>query len=310
MDLSIIVPCFNSEESLDELGKRLQMQLESLRIEGEVIFIDDGSVDSTWLEILNLSFKHSNFIGIQFARNFGQHKAIHAGLARSSGNWAIVMDADLQDSPEAIADLYLQATENNDDAVIVKRIGKSTNSINRATSRLFRLALYGYSNIKIPEKTGNFGIYSRKLVSQILSFTDQEFLFPALVQACHPTVSYLEVPRDLRKLGKTSYTLRSRIRLAATTFLWNSNGVLKLSLQVGLASTAFGLTFGLVLIIDRLTGNLVIPGWTSVIVTLVFSNGLTLSMLGALGMYIGKIFDYNKSRPLYVIRKSTEIRES
>lgn len=310
MDLSIIVPCFNSEASLSELGNRLQQQLKKLRIQGEVIFIDDGSVDSTWEEILNLSKKHSNFIGIQFARNFGQHKAIHAGLARSLGKWAIVMDADLQDSPEAIADLYFQAKENNYDAVIVKRIGKSTNSINRATSRLFRLALYGYSKIELPKNTGNFGIYSRKLVNLILSFTDQEFLFPALVQACHPSVSYMEVPRELRKKGKTSYSLRARLRLAATTFLWSSNGVLKLALQVGIASTLLGLSFGLVLITDRLTGHPAIPGWTSVIVTLVFSNGLTLSMLGVLGLYIGKLFDYNKTRPLYVIRKSTEFTES
>lgn len=300
MQISIIVPVYNSSKFLELLANRITESLTYFD-SFEVILVDDGSNDESWDIIQSLAVSSKNFRGVRLSRNFGQHIAILCGMDNARGDWTIVMDADLQDEPETILPLYQKAIESGMDAVIATSGVKSS----RHTSRFFRRAFRRASGLEVVNHSGNFGIYSRRIVEAVKSLGDKEVLFPALVQWVGFPVTTLTVQRPPSDFG-TNYNFSKRLRLALQALIWNSNKILHVSIFFGFMSAFLALLSAIALLVLYSGSTKSVPGWTSTMVTIFFVGGLSLMSNGILGVYVGKIFDSIKARPRYIASDRTD----
>jgi dolichol-phosphate mannosyltransferase len=299
--VSVVVPIYKSEQTIQELCERVLATLKAKKLNGQIILVNDGSPDQSWSLIRKLSSTNKSVIGLNLARNFGQHNAILAGLNAASGDWVVVMDADLQDHPEAIGDLFDKATSEGFDAAIAKRVGQANGAVNALTSKLFYRVLKSASGIDGGADEGNFGIYSKRLIDTVKSVADQDFFFPAVVRWAGFKSTSIEVSRSEREFGESSYTFRRRLNLALRVLVVNSNKLLRLSISVGLITSTIALIYAIYLVIANLLGDIQVAGWTSVMVAIFFMGGAVLVSNGVLGLYLGKIFDSTKGRPRYIV---------
>jgi len=299
--LSVVVPIYRSEQTIRELSSRVLAVFASRGIEGEIVLVNDGSPDHSWQLISQLAAENKAIRGINFARNFGQHPAILAGLNAARGSWVVVMDADLQDTPEAIGDLYDHAIAGDHDAVIARRVGQANGAVDAFTSRLFYRVLRNFAGVETGTDEGNFGIYSSRLIASVKNVGDQDFFFPTLVRWAGFKTTTLDVPRLEREQGVSAYTFSRRLNLALRVLVINSNKLLQLSITVGLIASTLAVLYGIYLIIANATGGIKVEGWTSVMVAIFFIGGAILVSNGVLGLYLGRVFDSTKNRPRYIV---------
>ena len=299
--LSVVVPIYRSEQTIRELSSRVLAVFASRGIEGEIVLVNDGSPDHSWQLISQLAAENKAIRGINFARNFGQHPAILAGLNAARGSWVVVMDADLQDTPEAIGDLYYHAIAGDHDAVIARRVGQANGAVDAFTSRLFYRVLRNFAGVETGTDEGNFGIYSSRLIASVKNVGDQDFFFPTLVRWAGFKTTTLDVPRLEREQGVSAYTFSRRLNLALRVLVINSNKLLQLSITVGLIASTLAVLYGIYLIIANATGGIKVEGWTSVMVAIFFIGGAILVSNGVLGLYLGRVFDSTKNRPRYIV---------
>jgi len=211
------------------------------------------------------------------------------------------MDADLQDTPEAIGDLYDHAIAGDHDAVIARRVGQANGAVDAFTSRLFYRVLRNFAGVETGTDEGNFGIYSSRLIASVKNVGDQDFFFPTLVRWAGFKTTTLDVPRLEREQGVSAYTFSRRLNLALRVLVINSNKLLQLSITVGLIASTLAVLYGIYLIIANATGGIKVEGWTSVMVAIFFIGGAILVSNGVLGLYLGRVFDSTKNRPRYII---------
>ena len=253
-----------------------------------------------YASIKKLAEKDNRVKGINFSRNFGQHKAISAGLEYARGEWTVVMDCDLQDQPEEILKLYNKAQEGYD-AVFGQRIGRQHSRRKRWASRAF-IAVYDYlSDSKTDPTIGNFSIISRKVVDGLKELKEQHHPYTFFVIWLGFKRTYIEVDHAKRETGTSSYNFKRLIELAMDNIVSQSNKLLKMSIKFGFGLASFSALYALYLVIKYFMTDEMVPGWTSVMVSIYFIGGLIFANLGLIGLYIGKIFDETKNRPLYVI---------
>jgi len=211
--ISVVSPVYGCRDSLNTLYTRLKETLVKISEDFEIIFVNDASPDNAWETIRELALKDDRVKGINLARNFGQHKAIAAGLDHSQGDWVVVMDCDLQDKPEEIIKLYNKAQEGYD-AVFGQRIGRQDSRRKRWASRLF-IAVYDYlSDSKTDPTIGNFSIISRKVVEGLKQMKEQHHAYTFFVIWLGFKRTYVEVEHAKREIGKSSYNFRRLITLA------------------------------------------------------------------------------------------------
>ena len=299
--VSIVVPCYFSSETLDELFAELVSSLESSGEQFEIILVDDGSSDDTWGKIKFLARSDTRVIGLRFTRNFGQHKAIFAGLKKSCGEWVIVMDADLQDEPKAIPVLLAKAREGGVDFVLARRISKQHSRLKRIGSRFFAFAYRKLTGNTHDSSIGNFGAYSRKVVQTVSEFGDRDFVLGSLVRWAGFKSSTVEILHRKRAVGVSSYSLRKLIELGSSVLIANTNRLLSVIVYFGGILSALSAFAAAYLIFLFLLGLGSPPGWASIMVTILLSTGALMTSLGVVAIYIGKIFDLAKSRPLYIV---------
>jgi glycosyltransferase involved in cell wall biosynthesis len=300
IDISVIVPVYKNEPFIDELVSRLKVTLESITHDFEIIFVNDGSPDNSWELIKRNAANDSRVTGIRFARNFGQHTAITAGVDYCTGHWLVVMDGDLQDRPEEITKLYQKAREGYD-VVFARRQVRKDNFLKKIISKLFYKILDRLVDGRTDPTVANFGIYSRKVIDYFKKMRERSRFFPLFIRWLGFETAYVVVKHGERASGKSTYTFSKKINLALDTIISMSNKPLKISIKLGFLISFISFLFGLWLIIKYLVWDIPVMGWTSMMVSLYFLGGLLLSMIGVLGMYIGKIYDEAKNRPLYVI---------
>lgn len=303
--LSVVVPVYGCKECIVELCRRIDRAVASNITEDyEVVLVNDASPDQAWPTIQELALVDARIRGINLSRNFGQHCAITAGLDHSRGTWVVVMDCDLQDQPEEIPKLYL-AAQKGYDIVVGIREKRQDNWFKRTTSRLFYRVFDYFTGTRVENSIANFGIYSRKAVEGICMLREQHRSFGLF--AIWVGFNRLEIPvaHAQRQLGESSYTLRKLVRLAMDSILAHSNTLLWISVKLGLFFSIASLTMGAWLITRYLTWGIPLVGWTSLMVTIFFSTGLIIGCIGIMGLYIGKIFDEVKGRPLYIIASAT-----
>lgn len=301
--ISIVTPVYGCSACLKELYSRLVATLETIGCNFEIIMVNDASPDNSWEIIKSVCKEDKRVKGINLSRNFGQHNALSAGLHHANGNFVVVMDCDLQDKPEEIIKLYNKACEGYD-YVVAQRKDRSDQFIKKFTSRLFYKLFNYIVDFPADRTVANFGIYSKAVIDSVLLFKEQNRTFPFILNQVGYSSCAIEIEHNRRAYGKSKYTLRKSLKLATDILVSQSSKPLTFSIYLGFLISVLSFIYGIVLIFRYF--YLDVPlGYTSIIVTILFIGGLLFANLGILGLYIGKVFNETKSRPLYIIREKT-----
>lgn len=302
--ISVVVPVYKAENSLDELYLRLKAALESISPNFEIVLVEDCGGDNSWQVIERLAIADPRVCGIQFSRNFGQHYGITAGLDYCQGDWVVVMDCDLQDRPEEIPRLYAKVQEGYD-IVLARRSTRQDPLLKRATSWLFYKIFSYLADIEYDGDSGNFRIMSRKVAASFCQMREQLRFFGGLVQWMGFPTTSIQVKHAERFEGKSTYTYAQLWKLASESIIAYSDKPLRLAVRIGFLMAFFSFFYGAYILGLAILYGSQIPGWSSLIVSLYFIGGIIIAILGILGIYLGKTFDETKKRPLYIIRRAT-----
>lgn len=305
VEISVVISAYRCEKFIKEMHRRLVITLESLACSFEIIFVNDCSPESDWEAIKKLSNADKRVKGINFSRNFGQHYAITAGLDNAAGNWIVVMDCDLQDRPEEIEKLYNKAKEGFD-IVYARRAERKDGFLKKLSSKLFYKVLSYLTEIEQDETVGNFGIYSRKTIEAVKNLKENLRYFPVKIRWVGFSSTTIPVEHSANSERKSSYNFRRLFSLALDVMLATSNKPLKLVIQLGMLISATSFVFAVYLFIKALSGDYLIAGWPSLIVSIWFLSGIIILILGIIGLYVGKTFDETKNKPLYIIKETTD----
>ena len=304
MKISTIIPVFKCSDCLNDLVERLINTLSNITNDFDIILVNDSSPDNSWEEIKKITLKDVRVKGINLSRNFGQHNAISAGLDYADGDWAIVMDCDLQDQPEEIIKLYQKAKEGFD--VVFGERNKRNDSMHKKLGSWLFYSIYNYcTDYQSSHLTANFSIISKKVVLAFQKLKEQNRSYYLFVNWLGFKRTTVKIEHKARAKGKSSYTFFKLINLAIDNILTYSNKPLKISVYFGFLLTFFSSLAIITLIIRYFVYSINVEGWTSIIVSILFLGGLLSMNIGIAGLYLGKIFDETKKRPIYVIEEKT-----
>jgi glycosyltransferase involved in cell wall biosynthesis len=304
--LSVVIPVYNESSLIDELIKRVKTNVNLITEDYEIIIVDDGSQDNTWNSIENEAKSENRIKGIKFSRNFGHHYAITAGLYNSNGEWVVVMDGDLQDRPEVIPDLYKKAQEDFD-VVFVSRQNRPENLYYRIAQKIFYWILRSLSGIDFDSRQANFSIINNKVVEAFKNFPENARFYGSTIKWLGFKRTFIVADHGARYSGKTSYTIRKRVRLASDIILSFSERPLKFAISLGLLMSIASILLALWIIYGTLNWGYSVTGWSSGMVAILFSGGIILTVLGIIGVYIGRIFQQVKGRPLFIISEKSNL---
>ncbi len=298
---SIVVPAYNEEQSLPLFFNKVIPMFESLGEPFEVIVVNDGSRDKTEQILREKCEQDNRVVGINFSRNFGQQAAFLAGLKQSCGQAVIAMDADLQDPPE-VALQMIEKWKEGYDIVHGRRKKRPGESIfKKITARVYYKFLHRISFSKVPENVGDFKLYSRNVVNSIISLPEHNRLLRAQAAWVGYRQTFIDFDRPAREIGETKYTLKKMIKLASDGIISNSNYPLTLGLKFGLGldflSIVTFITFIVLAICDI---TLPLSAWIFPTVGLLF--GIDLTVKGFSDIYLARIYEEVKNRPIYVIK--------
>jgi len=300
--LSIVVPCFNEEMGLRELVRRCrESAVSAVGEEYELILVDDGSTDGTWLAITSEIETHPNIVAIKLSRNYGHQVALTAGLSAVSGQTVLVLDADLQDPPELLSDMLRTMNDSGADVVYGQRRSRAGETWFKAyTSRLFYRLLERSSDILIPVDTGDFRLMSRRISDIIAQMPERDRFIRGMVAFVGFKQVAFPYDRRERYAGSTKYPLLKMIRFATDAFLGFSMVLLRFS-----SLAAMGLLIALIGVAIYSTyawafGE-VVPGWTSIMISIIVVSFFQLITLSVIGEYVGRIYLSTKNRPLFIV---------
>jgi glycosyltransferase involved in cell wall biosynthesis len=303
-DISIVIPLYNEEENITILYNKIETVLKSLNKIFEVIFVDDGSRDSSFAIVKSISSDNTNVRGISLSRNFGHQIALLAGMQHARGDLVITMDADLQHPPEAIP-LLIGEYEKGYDIVNTRRIdSRETGYFKKTTSRLFYRMINRISEVPINESSSDFRLMSRRALDSFLQFGERDRFTRGLVSWMGFRQIIVDYVCPPRLAGQSKYTFRKMAHFAADGVTSFSAKPLRIASYVGIIVFILGLGYALFAIIQNVSGK-TIPGWTSLLVTVLLLGGIQLLTLGVIGEYLARIFNESKSRPLYFIKDQT-----
>ena len=304
--ISVVVPVYRAEGCVAELCRRLKISLSTITEDFEIILVEDRSPDSSWQRIQKEAELDQRIRGIRLSRNFGQHRAITAGLDSADGDWVVVMDCDLQDPPEEIPKLYAKALEGYQ-IVMANFEERKESKARQFVSKVFWFILSKLAGFDFDFKNGNFRIMSRMVVQNFRQYREQLRLLGGITNMMGFTTCSVRVSRQERHAGETSYTIRKLIAAALEICMAYSDKPLRLAVGIGLAISAASLLLGIWFIILEVAGIVLVPGWASIIVSIYLVAGLLMASIGLLGYYVGRIFDEVKKRPLYLVEEHTAI---
>ena len=300
--LSIVIPVYNESSLIDELVKRVKTNVQLITEDYEIIIVDDGSQDNTWNSIENEAKSEKRIKGIKFSRNFGHHYAITAGLQKSCGEWVVVMDGDLQDRPEVIPEMYRKVQEGYE-VLFVKRMNRPESFLYLLIQKLFYLLLNILSGLQFDSKQANFSIISRKVVEAFEKFPENSRFYGSIIRWLGFKSTSIEAKHGLRFSGRPSYSFRKRVKLASDIILSFSDRPLKLSIGFGIIMASISSISALMIFWRALHSDFEVLGWASLITAIFFVGGSILTVLGISGIYLGRVFNEVKKRPLYVIEE-------
>jgi len=301
--ISVIIPIYNNSSFLKELHQRLTKTLGSITWDYEIIFVNDYSKDFSWNVIKEIVDQDDRVAGINFSRNFGQHYAITAGLDNASGEWIVVMDGDLQDKPEEIKKMFDKALEGYD-VVQGRRVSRQDSYLKKLSSKLFYTMFSYLTDTKQDETIANFGVYHRRVIKVVTSMRENLRFFPVMVQWTGFKSTTVDIEHGKRESGKSGYSFKRLLRLSLNTMLSFSDKPLRLTVKLGFSISMLSFLYAIYILGRALFGGISIQGWASIIVSIWLMGGVLISICGILGLYISKIFDEVKNRPIYIVRET------
>jgi dolichol-phosphate mannosyltransferase len=304
--ISVVSPVYRAEKIVPELVKQIVENVSKITENFEIILVNDASPDNSWAAIAVECEKDRRVKGVNLSRNFGQHRAITAGLNYAKGEWVIVMDCDLQDRPDEIPNLYAKAQE---DFYIVqaRRVERQDTLLKKTSSRIFHKVFAYLSGEKTDSAIGNFGIYHKKVIEKYRQMREQCGIFFFMISFLGFKKTTLDVKHSKRFEGKSSYNFRKLLDLSIDIAISNSNKLLKLTIKTGFIISILSFLLAIYNIIALFAGIITLEGFTTTVFSIWFVGGLTISILGILGLYIGKIYDEVKNRPLFVVQNELNI---
>lgn len=309
MMLSVIIPVFNEEENILPLYQRLVDTVQNNQLPPtELIFVDDGSSDRTLERIAGLKPTGGVRIkSIELSRNFGHQIAVTAGLDNSSGDYVVIIDADLQDPPELIPEMLTKMNEGYDVVYARRKNRKGESWLKRYTAKWFYRLLSSITSIDIPLDTGDFRVVSRRVVEVLKQMPEREKFLRGQIAWIGFKQTFIEYDRDQRNAGDTGYTWRRMISFALDGITSFSNFPLKVATISGFFMSFVSFLLMLYALYSRFILKVYEPGWTSLMLSVLFIGGIQLVSIGIIGEYIGRISNNVKQRPLYLIKEEKTI---
>ncbi|MEO6722516.1 MAG: glycosyltransferase family 2 protein [Ferruginibacter sp.] len=301
--ISIIIPVYNEEKNIQLLYNELSLYCDQ---GSEIIFVDDGSNDSTFAIIESISTKDNRCKCISLSRNFGHQNALMAGMEHASGEYIIIMDGDLQHPPKLITNM-LEKLEEGVDLVITKR-NKTENigALKKLTAAIFYRFINSISETSIESNVADFKAFNRKVLESILKFKERDLFLRGIFSWIGFKTITLEFTAPPRRFGKTKYTFGNMLLLALKGTTSFSYKPLRVALIAGSIISFAAFSFGIYAVIQYYNNNTV-PGWSSLIIAVMFLGGTQLLAIGLLGEYIAGLFTEAKQRPLYLIDRKINI---
>jgi glycosyltransferase involved in cell wall biosynthesis len=306
--ISVVIPVLDESSILRELLQRVVLNLESITSNFEIIIVDDGSKDETWAELRGYSIGESRVKGIKLSRNFGHHHAISAGLKKSKGDWVVVMDGDLQDRPENIPLLFQEALKGFE-IVFIRRTNRPESYVYKFFQKCYYIILNFLTGLNLDSREANFSIISRKVVQAFNEFPDTARFYGSTIKWLGFKRGFVYADHGKRFGGNSSYTLSKRIKLAADIIVAFSDRPLKLSIYFGFFISLISIFLFFAVLLRAVFLSYDVQGWTSIIISIFFSTGSLLMVLGVHGTYVGRIFDQVKNRSLYIIDEQINLGE-
>jgi polyisoprenyl-phosphate glycosyltransferase len=297
-ELTAVVPVYGCRDCLEALHARLTAALEDLVSTHEIIFVDDRSPDQAWDVLEEFAERDPHTVAIRLSRNFGQHAAITAGLEASRGDWVVVLDCDLQDPPEEIRRLYAKALEGYD-VVYAQRKRVGTTGFRRVGSRLYFRLMNVFAGAAF-EEAGSFSIVSRQVVEEFLRFKDRHRHYLLMMHWLGFDTASIEYEQPARHAGKSSYGVRGLVGHALDGLFFQTTVLLRWVVMLGFAFAIAGLAIAAYFLIAKLTGHAA-PGFTSLAVFTLTVGGFIIISTGITGLYIGRVFEQVRERPLFVV---------
>jgi polyisoprenyl-phosphate glycosyltransferase len=300
-EISIVVPLYNEEDNIDELYRRLTETLGKLEIHFELVFVNDGSRDATSTILERLQQKDNQVVAIHLSRNFGHQPAVTAGLEHAVGKGIIVMDGDLQDPPEVLAQ-FIDLWREGNQVVYALRKNRKEGWFKKLGYFLFYRLLRAISDLDIPLDSGDFCLMDRSVVD-VINHLPERIRF---VRGLRTFVGFRQVglsyDRAARNAGKPKYSFRSLVGLATDGLISFSSYPLHLITYLGLASAGVAILLGMWGLADAFYNKATPRGWASTIVVVLFMSAIQLISLGIMGEYVRRIFIECKGRPTYIVR--------
>jgi dolichol-phosphate mannosyltransferase len=299
VELSVVIPVYGCAECLRSLHRRLHDTLESLRCSYEIVFVDDRSPDGAWATLTELAASDPAVKALRLSRNFGQHAAITAGLADSDGRFTAVMDCDLQDPPEELRRLYAKAREGYD-VVLTRRPRRRQPLLRRLTGSVYfriRRALVGGS---LENNMPNLSLLTRQVVDAFLTMRDRDRQYLLIVEWLGFRQAIVDVDQDERYAGRSSYGFGALLRVAIDGIFFQSTALLRWVVYAGFAIALLGLGLVAYTVVVLIAGRH-LPQWTALPILILLLTGFLTIAGGVTGLYVGKIFEQVKGRPLYVV---------
>ncbi len=300
--LSVVIPCFNEARCLDMLHARVSAAARAaVGDDHEIILINDGSRDDSWAVMQRLAQADPRLVAINLSRNHGHQLALTAGLDLSAGEQILIIDADLQDPPELLADMRRAMVEQDADVIYAVRRKRAGETLfKKATAAVFYRMLDRLTDTEIPLDTGDFRLMSRRALDALLSLPEQARFIRGMVA----WVGFRQVPfpydRAERHAGETNYPLSKMIRLAFDAVTGFSTAPLRFASHAGLILTGVSMLLFVYILIGWLSGSAV-QGWTSTMLVNVFLGAVQMFVLGMIGEYLGRMYVEVKRRPLYLV---------
>jgi polyisoprenyl-phosphate glycosyltransferase len=297
--LSVVVPVYGCAGCLQALHRRIAASLDGVVGDWELVLIDDRSPDGSWEQIAALAERDPHVVGVRLSRNFGQHAAITAGLARARGDWVAVMDCDLQDPPEELPRLWEKAMEGHH-VVLARRKGKQLAWHRRLSARVYFSVLGRMTGTRFDGEYGSFSVISRKVVDAFLRFRDVDRHYLLILRWLGFDPASIDYQHEPRAAGRSSYGLGRLIAHGLNGLFFHTTVLLRWIVYMGFVTSAIGMALSVYLLIARLTGS-AYPGWTSLAIFTLVTGGLIITSVGVSGLYVGQIFTQVRERPLYVV---------
>ena len=302
--ISIVVPAYNEEKAIPLFFNEIEKVSQKIGLEFEYIFVNDGSKDNTLQVLKSLHQDHQNVHYIDFSRNFGKEAALLAGLEQSKGDFVAVMDADLQDPPELLEEMYSLLLTGEYDVVGTRRVTRDGEpAIRSFFARLFYLMINKISSTEMIDGARDFRLMTRQVVASILELKESNRFSKGIFSWVGYKTKYLEYKNRQRVAGETSWSFWGLLKYSIEGIINFSNAPLQIATYSGILSSLAAVIFIIVIVIRTIVYGDPVSGWPSLVSIVLLVGGMQLFALGIIGQYIGKIYLETKKRPSYIIKE-------